>query len=360
MKLSALLLPVAAAAMLISTNCATISPPQPPSLDLPKPPQDLRAARKGNRVTLTWTVPGITTDRQAIRVVGPTRICRSTVTPMQDCGNAVAQVAPTAGATAKSSENKISASFTDTLPGKMGNFDASGFICYAVEVLNPANRGAGLSNEVRVLSAPTLPPPQYFQARVTTQGIVLSWTKTAAPGHIAQNVSFIIRVYRHEEGSQQETVLGETPIDGDPVLTDSNIEWEKTYEYRADSVTLVESGGTEAQVEGDDTPEIKVLAHDVFPPAVPSGLQAVFSGPGQSAFIDLIWAPVTDPDLAGYNVYRHEGGTQPVKLNSDPLTTPAYRDTQVSPGKRYFYSVTSIDIRGNESSKSEEASEIVP
>ena len=55
-------------------------------------------------------------------------------------------------------------------------------------------------------------------------------------------------------------------------------------------------------IEGDDTPEVKVFANDVFPPAVPSGLQAVFSGPGQKPFIDLVWAPVSDADLAGYNV----------------------------------------------------------
>lgn len=339
-----------------------MGPPQPPSLDLPKPPQDLRAARKGNRVTLTWTVPGVTTDRQTIRAVGPTRICRSTASLMQECGNPVGEVDPTATATTKPSGNKISASFTDTLPSEMGNSDASASISYALEVLNSANRGAGLSNEVRVPLAPTLPPPQDFRSRVTTQGIVLIWTKSTPPVRFAENLRFIIRIYRHEEGSQQETVLGEAPIDGEPMLTDSNIEWEKTYEYRANTVTVVQQsgGGKETQVEGDDTPEIKVFAHDLFPPAVPSGLQAVFSGPGQSEFIDLVWAPVTDPDLAGYNVYRHEQGTEPVKLNSDPLKMPAYRDNQVSPGKRYFYTVTSIDIRRNESSKSEEASEIVP
>ena len=121
-----------------------------------------------------------------------------------------------------------------------------------------------------------------------------------------------------------------------------------------------EPNGNQAQLEGDDTPEVTVFANDVFPPAVPSGLQAVFSGPGQSPFIDLVWAPITDSDLAGYNVYRHEVGGEPVKLNSEPLKTPSYRDDPVSAGKRYLYSVTSIDFRGNESARSEEASESVP
>jgi hypothetical protein len=142
---------------------------------------------------------------------------------------------------------------------------------------------------------------------------------------------------------------------------DQTFEWEKTYFYREAVVSVVATAGKPAlEVEGDDTPELKVFAHDVFPPAVPSGLQAVFSGPGQQLFIDLIWAPVTDADLDGYNVYRHEEGSPAVKVNAQPVKVPAYRDLQVVSGKTYFYSVSAVDVRGNESGRSEEASEHVP
>ena len=141
-------------------------------------------------------------------------------------------------------------------------------------------------------------------------------------------------------------------------LTDANLEWEKTYDYRIEIVTICQP--KEMKIEGDDSPEVKVFADDVFPPAVPSGLQAVFSGPGQQAFIDLIWAPVTDVDLDGYNVYRHEEGSVPVKINAALVKTPAYRDAAVVSGKNYFYSVSAVDLRGNESARSEEASEAVP
>jgi fibronectin type 3 domain-containing protein len=99
----------------------------------------------------------------------------------------------------------------------------------------------------------------------------------------------------------------------------------------------------------------------VFPPTVPAGLQAVYSGPGQKPFIDLVWAPVTDADLTGYNVYRREEGeTNPVKLNAELIKAPAYRDENVATQKKYFYSVAAVDVRGNESARSEEASEAVP
>jgi fibronectin type 3 domain-containing protein len=86
----------------------------------------------------------------------------------------------------------------------------------------------------------------------------------------------------------------------------------------------------------------------------------VFSGPGQPPFIDLVWAPNTDADLAGYNVYRHETGGQPVKINKELVKAPAFRDSDVSAGKTYLYAVSAVDARGNESARSEEASEIVP
>jgi hypothetical protein len=190
---------------------------------------------------------------------------------------------------------------------------------------------------------------------------VLTWNKIAPPEHEMEGLRFVVRVYRREQDSAQQSLIGEVSIGGQATFTDSQIEWEKTYEYRAETVTIArEPDGSEAQVEGDDTPDLKAFAHDVFPSAVPAGLQAVYSGPGQQPFIDLVWAPVTDPDLAGYNVYRHEEGSAPVKLTSEPVRMPAYRDTEISSGKRYFYSVTSVDLRGNESAKSEEASESVP
>jgi hypothetical protein len=158
-------------------------------------------------------------------------------------------------------------------------------------------------------------------------------------------------------------VAGEVPagIESHLSLTDSSIEWEKTYEYRAETVTVIaQKNKPELRIEGDDTPRVTVFAHDIFPPAVPSGLQAVASGPGQKTFIDLVWAPVTDVDLDGYNVYRHEEGLAAVKVNAESVKTPAYRDANVLSGKYYFYSVSAVDVRGNESARSDEANETVP
>jgi len=374
MRRCTLTLSLALCAPWMITACATIGPPQPPSLELPKAPTDLRAARKGDRVILTWTIPSATTDRQTVHNLGPTRICRSLAAVLTECGTPVGEAPAQPGVTqpvpsrpspvaAKSSKQKVAASYTDALASQITSDDPAASITYAIEVLNSEGRAAGFSNQVRVSLVRTMPPPQDFAARVTSQGLVLNWTSEVPPADSTKTLHYVYRVYRRAEGSKEQILAGEIPAGSERHLTftDSGIEWEKTYEYHADTVTVMaQENKAEVQVEGDDTPEIRVFADDVFPPAVPSGLQAVASGPGQKAFIDLVWAPVTDVDLDGYNVYRRESGTAAVKVNAELLKTPAYRDDSVASGKSYTYSVTAVDVRGNESVRSEEAGETVP
>jgi hypothetical protein len=140
---------------------------------------------------------------------------------------------------------------------------------------------------------------------------------------------------------------------------DTGIEWEKSYQYWITPVTLWQDNNRKGEVEGDDSSIASIFAHDSFPPAAPSGLEAVFSA-GQNPFIDLTWTANTEPDLAGYNVYRHMANAAPVKINTELIKTPRFPDPGIQPGTKYFYSVTAVDVRGNESGKSAETSELVP
>jgi hypothetical protein len=363
MKVSTGKLLLALAASVTLAGCATIGPPQPPSLELPKPPSDLRASRKGDKVTLTWTIPNVTTDRQTVRGLGPTRICRGVEPVLNSCGTSAGELAPGASTTRKSPGQKIMNNYTDLLSAQLKSEDPSAFATYAIEVLNSSGRGAGLSNQVRVPVLQAPPAPGGFRAALSNQGIALTWNGNLLPFIPPYPVRNLYRVYRRPEDSQQQVLVGQLQVgtESSSSLLDQSFEWEKTYYYRATVLTVIaQPGKPDIQFEGGDTPEIKVFAHDMFPPAVPSGLQAVFSGPGQQLFIDLIWAPVADIDLAGYNVYRREAGAEVEKLNAELMKTPAYRDQNVSSGKTYFYSVSAVDVRGNESSRSEEASETVP
>jgi hypothetical protein len=361
---------LAMAGLVWATGCASIGAPRPPALELPKPPTDLHAARKGDRVTLTWSIPTQTTDRQSVRFLGKTLVCRSLQPAMKQCETPVGEASPPAdlAAARKSTPKKLSASFSDTLPSALEREHPNGFATYAVEVLNRAERGAGISNQVHVALVPTLPPFGGFNARTTSKGVVISWACAAAAEVRPGGAKYLFRIYRREDGKTGETRIVQLDATGcageagdQTSFLDQSFEWEKIYSYRGTVVSVVEAAGkTSVEVEGEDTPEVKVFAHDIFPPAVPTGLQAVFSGAGPQAFVDLIWTPVTDADLEGYNVYRHEDGAAPTKLNAEPVKTPAFRDAQVAAGKKYFYSVSAVDERGNESARSEETSERVP
>jgi hypothetical protein len=203
-------------APVLLTACASIGPPQPPTLDLPKPPADLKAVRKGESVILAWTIPTATTDRQTIRSLGPTRICRGAA-DLKDCGTPVGQtttnIPPHTSAESKSGskKEKSPASYTDTLPLSALSNSTSASISYAVEVLNPDERGAGLSNRVQVPLVQTLPPPADLQAKVTSQGVVLTWTNHLPPPNPERSLRYVYRVYRRQEGSQQAELVGELP-----------------------------------------------------------------------------------------------------------------------------------------------------
>src|SRR5882672_1983919 len=346
---------------LLLASCAQTGPPLPPSLELPKPPSDLRASRKGDQVTLIWSEPTRTTDRQTIRHLGPTRICRSLEAEMKECENAVGELPPPARSAQPSATTQVQPeAFTDTLPAAIQQQNPTGDVTYSVEVLNRDHRGAGLSNRVSVPAAPTLPPPADFRAKLNANGVDFSWTSAGENSGVS--VQHHYRIYRRDDSTGKDAIASEVPagVAGPMHAQDSSFEWEKTYLYRVTAVSVASSPGGEAQVEGEDSPAVRIVAHDVFPPAVPSGLQAVYSGEGQKPFVDLIWAPVTDADLSGYNVYRREADGSPVKLNSDLVKSPSFRDNAVASGKTYFYSVSAVDVRANESARSEEASETVP
>jgi len=373
-------------------GCAAPSPPLPPSLELPTPVSDLQAIRKGNKVVLTWTLPTETTDGDGIRFHGPTRICRrlsnvqgssNVQDRMTECGTHAVELSSSQLETSKENlsarvPQRILARYTDPLPNDWTR-DTIATVIYAIESLNTSHRSAGLSNQVRVPSASTEPPPTDFAAQLTGQGVVLTWTGPllSIPGSNGAP-HYFYQVFRTAKDAPQPTLVGEIQqgTQDKMRLVDSAFVWEKEYEYRINVTTRIRIGDLHAcpsdsatpslplckdlvDIPGEDSAPVTIIARDIFPPSVPTSLQAVFSGTGQKPFIDLIWNANTDADLTGYNVYRREGSAPPVRINTELAKAPAYRDTNVASGQTYFYSVAAVDARGNESARSEEASERV-
>jgi hypothetical protein len=94
---------------------------------------------------------------------------------------------------------------------------------------------------------------------------------------------------------------------------------------------------------------------DVFAPAGPAGLLA--RAGAQS--VDLVWTRNVEDDFQGYNV-RRSADMGPFELIAPLLATPAYDDRAVESGKQYRYTVSAVDMLGNESGPSEPVSVVVP
>ncbi len=372
---------------------------------------------------LAWSPVRTTTEGDTIRHPGVTRICRSApysapdIRFLEQCTQPAGEVSESFSTPSASGSNKLQPQFVDVLrPGFSANSqDVGNWITYGLQSANSRGRSAGFSNQVRVSLAPTLPAPQNIAAQTGAQGITISWSGTPASS-ANYSGNFTYRLYRRlrppsggvekaslpkptPEASNEKkpsaqpaknlkksimqpatqsrlnllsggfNVVGETPAGAGATFTfiDKNFEWEKHYEYKVSAVTTVTGGGKDAgkvlaEVEGEDSPVVEVFAHDVFPPGTPSGLEAVFSGitAPSRRFIDLSWTPDSEPDLAGYNVYRRQSGGEALKINRELVTTPSFRDLDVALGTTFFYSVSAVDVRGNESGRSPEASETVP
>ena len=329
--------------------CGQPGAPIAPSLELPRVAQNVTATRKGDKVTLRWTPPSRFTDGRLIRHLGPTNVCRAEGdVPAVKC-NAIAKVE----SKVQKGDQRTPEQFQDVLPDVILKQAPTGSVMYGVEVLNKYGRSVGVSDQIRISTAPTVAPPGNLNATLGDQGVTLSWEPVAAP--VVEGIGFAYAISRRTEGGGFEAIAN-VPITEAKYL-DTGMQWEKKIEYR---VAVVTHDAKQTLVEGDDSEMVSVQTHDVFPPAPPRELQAVFSGPGQQAFIDLSWAANQEADLAGYNVYRSEDGGAAVKLNQQIVSAPSFRDEHVDAGKSYTYLVSAVDVRGNESARSEAASEKVP
>lgn len=342
------------------TGCGVPGAPLPPSLDIPKFVGDLKAVRKGETVTLTWTTPTQTTDGELIKKPGKMLVQRA-LSSGRDTELKFETVSEVTLEPTLKKERGEQATVKDTLNDSLRSGDAE-FAVYAVLAQNRNARSAGLPNRVSVPLVPSLPPPKNVSAGLEPAGVTISWEEVApaaSNSHLQTEQAY--KIMRRLIGTNQPVMVKQLNLgDHQKNFTDTGIEWEKSYQYWITPVTLWQSDKRKGEIEGNDSNVVEILAHDTFPPAAPSGLQVVFSSAPPNSFIDLTWTPNTEPDLAGYNVYRHSGSETPVKINSELVKTPRFPDPGIHPGIKYFYSVAAVDERGNESAKSEETSETVP
>jgi len=89
--------------------------------------------------------------------------------------------------------------------------------------------------------------------------------------------------------------------------------------------------------------------YDTAPPAAPSGLVAAREGND----VRVRWSPNSEPDVAGYIVYRAEtSGGGPSRITATLVSGTEYLDQNVPDTDRVWYEVSAVDESGNESAHS--------
>jgi hypothetical protein len=339
----------------VLAGCGTPGAPLPPSLNLPDPVTNLVAVRAGDKVTLTWTMPRRNTDKIILNSPMPVRVCRREgAGACEPAGDLT--LAPMALGT-----------FSEALPAALAT-GAPRQLSYFVEVRNRKGRSAGESNAAVVPAGQAPAAVTDLNAEVRKDGIALRWK----PDDPRDSVR-LERTLENPPPAQKQS--GPLAAPAEPVhqilavssdegkALDKSIVFGRTYEYRAQRIAEVVVDGKTLELASELSPPVRVEALDVSPPAIPTGLAAVANPPanGEPASIDLSWQPNSEPDLAGYFVYRREAETPWQRISGEkPAPAPAYHDGNVLPGHTYIYGVSAVDQKGHESGRSADAEETVP
>jgi predicted small lipoprotein YifL len=362
---------VLAAAVATLVACGKKGPPLPPLHLVPAAPADVVAARLGPDVHLRFTVPS-----QNVGGPGPVAIERIEIYA----------ASVTAGAPAPPNREFLTAKYLvgsvdvrppvapgepapdtteDTRPGPG---EAATFVePLTTAMLNPPPPPAPPPPTVEPPPATTEKPvapayptriyamrgvtgrgrPGNPSARVTVplvdaplapSGVVVDFTESAfvvswtPPVAEVGGAALRFHVYRAEAPT--------VPLEAAPTAA-ASLEWpglefgvERCFSVR----TVLQVGdvaiGSEASLPACVTPR------DIFPPAVPAGLNGIAT----AGAIALIWDASPEADLGGYLILRGDPSDDTLQpITPEPIRETSFRDTSVTPGVRYAYAIVAVD-----------------
>ena len=293
---------------LVAGGCGYIGETQPPSLHLPAVVQDLSVVEHGDQLVVHFTRPILSTEglplkepaRMELHIDDTTLVVpegtSSYETPAQPYYGRVARI--------------------------------------AIKAVSPRNRDAGWSNVVNLPVVPAIAPPAHFEVKAVLAGVQLTWESTEK--------SFVI--FRQ---APDEKELAKYDTAATSPYVDQKTVYDKPYRYAVQAL--------QGSAESEMTKAEPYTPIDKFSPAVPGGLAAVVG----TQSVELVWERATEPDLAGYRIYRDSGSGQFERIGVS-ADSPNFSDKTAEKGKRYRYAVTAYDQSGNESGLSEAFEVAVP
>ena len=389
--------------------CGKKGPPLAPLVKLPIAPADLAAARRGNTVDLSFTVPAVNTDgtrpanmasAEVYAITAPavpplsdanllkfgTRVAIVTVKAPKDPNltadaddpadevdppegpgldqGAVARVkeplirdvlTPVHVPTDKTAQPALPAPTETRTDGPLlGPPAAMPVRTYAAFGTSTRGRKGPLSKRVIVPLVPPPPPPSGATIAYDEAAITLTWpplggavpaAEALLPSRPIGTAARPAITYNVYDTSNPQTPIRLTATPIDAATYSDN----RIVWGEKRCYTVVAAEKIEdATIESDASPAACETLVDTFPPAAPKDLKAISS----EGAINLIWDPNAEKDLAGYIVLR---GVEPAEtlrpITEAPIVEPSFRDT-VPPGIAYVYAVRAVDRAGNSSGPS--------
>jgi len=338
--------------------CGRRGPLVAPERRLPAAVPDLSVAVEGPAAVLTWTLPTKRVDGSPLKDLARLEVFRR-----EEPAEGPPRPAVLAGPEVAGFERIAAVRLEEPAPalvegGRATVTDAVGVefgrrYTYVVVSVDARGRRSPPSNRATVafLAAPR--PPEGLRATAGDRQVRLAWQPPATledgspvPGPL------VYQVFRSDSPDRPATrPLNPEPL-ASPSFTDLGVRNDVTYVYTVRALLGPGGAASRPSEAARATPE------DLTPPAAPRNLSAV-AGPGA---ILLAWEAGTEPDLAGYHVYRSSvPGRGYERLTTAPRRETTYQDTAVTRGRTYYYVVTAVDgsRRANESVPSAEASATV-
>lgn len=312
----------------LAAGCAYIGDVKPPTLDIPAPVVDLRAAEFGDRIAVEFTLPPLTMEGLALKNVRAVEL-RVSAAAQPTPADRTFQIPP---------KDPGPYAFDTPVADFVGKH-----VTLAVRAIGPKGKASAWSNLVMMDVQPPLATPENVVAANSPKGVRVTWTASPSPGSASTSPPHY-RIFRALPGATPQS-LGESDV---PEYEDASVARGTMYLYR---VQALEGDQHQSEVSA----EAAVTPEDVFPPAVPAEFSAV-QGVGA---IELVWQRNTEEDFAGYNVFRATEGGDFEKI-AGPIDAPAYSDRAVEAGKTYRYAVSAVDRTGNESARTAPVEVVAP
>jgi hypothetical protein len=357
-------------------GCASPGEPTERKPPVPQAVTDLSAEQSGNDVVLTFALPQEGVDGRPLDRLPSIEIFRDFQSLAAAGQQKPAPANPTLLLTIPSGmvdrySNAGHVRVVSALEASDFTAHPDGTAVYIVRTRVSPKRDSSNSNAASLRIHAAADPIGDLKAEVTPSAVLLAWTPPQET--IAGPATSVgpYRVYRAEIEAPP-AAAGAAPVPSTPAsaaavkkpaappvlvkigetdappFSDSETIFGHTYEYSVRSIVQYPGQA----IESADSNLVTITPKDTFPPAAPTGLVIVFV-PAQGttpAHLELSWAISPETDIAGYNVYRSEQADVPgTRQNTELLIAPAFRDMNVQPGRRYFYSVTAVDRSGNES-----------